>query len=608
MSIERYPRDLVISKSDFDNSGWHNLISDVTREGYPAMWQVLSNAARDAIEQGHIAKGKVFWLLADACSMTIDPASPNQPFKPSFASSRGRSVFTDDFSSDDIQFFTQIVSEVDENWLRARLSDLLWLRIQPRKVEYALMALDAYCQLPLDADTYLAGSRECWSRALSLARMLKKVAGDRLAKMEAVIVNAFNCATVSDGFLACWLAELLNEYWLGQNILGDIAAKMEHLGRDFLSIEEYYRARDYFCSAADWYVRIGNTEQSAKLKVLAAECWVKEAEASNSSMVAANFYENAIKLYRTIPRKDRAHNKVAERISELRVLLNTHGEKSLSEMSVHKTQSGDLSELISFARTAVTGKSAINALSAFVNLHQGVDTNKLRSQVTDRMRQFPLSAMFASTHVSRDGRVVAKRPALSLGGSPSTDDEIAIRAEMIRDYDTLVEIVVRSYIWPALEEILLEHRLRERDFVELARQSPIVPENRDALFGKALFAGYERDYVVALHLIIPQVEHMVRVQLKYAGATTTNLDKDGIQNENGLSTLMALPEADQIFGPNLAFEIRALFCDAFGANLRNELAHGLLEDGDFHSSKAIYAWWLMLRLTLNSYLVNLDEK
>jgi hypothetical protein len=142
----------------------------------------------------------------------------------------------------------------------------------------------------------------------------------------------------------------------------------------------------------------------------------------------------------------------------------------------------------------------------------------------------------------------------------------------------------------------LEHRFREADFVALASQSPIVPKDRTNLFGKALFAGYERDFVTALHLLIPQIEHMVRVHLKQAGAKTTNLDKDGIQDEKGMSTLMDLPEAEQVFGKDLTFELKAIFCDPFGSNLRNELAHGLLDENSCHSVSGIYAWWFALRL------------
>ena len=203
--------------------------------------------------------------------------------------------------------------------------------------------------------------------------------------------------------------------------------------------------------------------------------------------------------------------------------------------------------------------------------------------------------------MSRDGRVIAKRPGLSLSGTPSEGDEVTIRAEMIRDHGILLGIVVQGDIWPALEVLWLEHRLHEADFVGLVNQSPIVPKDRVRIFGKALFSGYDRDFITALHLLVPQIEHLVRHHLKQSGVKTTTLDANGIENEVGLSALMDYPEAEKIFGADLSFEIRALFCDPFGPNLRNELAHGLLDDEACQSIYSVYAWWFGLRLIFNTF-------
>ncbi len=172
---------------------------------------------------------------------------------------------------------------------------------------------------------------------------------------------------------------------------------------------------------------------------------------------------------------------------------------------------------------------------------------------------------------------------------------------MVENYCIHIDLAVRGYIWPAQEVLLLEHRLQEIDFVNLAKQSPIVPVGRELLFGKALFAGYDRDFVTALHILVPQIEHMVRCHLKQAGVQTANIDGEGIEHEKGLSSLMDLPKAEEIFGEDLSFEIRALFCDPFGPNLRNELAHGLLDVGDGYFFHAIYAWWFGLKLVFNIF-------
>lgn len=606
MSNQRYPEDLVISAQDFADSGWKDAIAQTSREGYSAMWQALSAAARSAIEQGRNEHGKVLWLLADACSMMLSPSSPNEPFKPVFVFHDRRSVIPDDMSDADFLFFAEIVDAVDDDWLKARLSDLVWLKGKPRDTAFALKAIDAYRRLPLDTETWIHGGRDCWPRAIGLARMLRGGAGDRLEQMEASIVAAFGAATRADGFLGIWLADLLKSNGLGRSHRADAANKLETLAREFDGEGDLHRAREYFSAAAEWYKAIPDEVKSAEMTVAVAEAWVKEAVARSASespshMVAASFYENAIQVYRTIPRAERATHRVDERIAELRTHLSDSGEKSLGEMGLIRTPGVDISQLVENARKSVTGKSAQEALLAFANLHRGANAAELRDSALERMRSSPLQALTSCTLMSRDGRVIARRPAMSFNSEPTEDDEIAIRAEMIRDYGILVSIVIQGDIWPALEVLLLEHRLREADFTELAHHSPIIPKDRAGLFGKALFAGYERDFVTSLHLLIPQIEHMVRVHLKQAGAKTANLDKDGVQNENGMSTLMDLPEAEQVFGKDLAFELRSLFCDPFGPNLRNELAHGLLDEDGCHSPFAIYAWWLALRLTFNTW-------
>jgi hypothetical protein len=606
MSNSRYPENLAVSVEDFLASGWKQTVDSATREGYSAMWGVLSEAARSAIEHGHMAQGKVLWLLADACSMMLSPANHNEPFKPVAVFHDRRSVIPDDLPDSDIAFFTQVVDFVDDVWLKARLADLVWLKVKPRNTAFALTAIDAYRSLPLDVDTWIRGGDDCWRRAISLARMLNAGAGDRLEEMEVAITVAFNAASKSTGFLCIWLADLLSSSGLGRSSRADVARKLEALAREFDAEGDLQRAGKYFSAAKDWYKRVPDEVKSAEMTVAVAENFAKEAAARSASegpshMVAASLYENAIQTYRQVPRTQRSTHRVDERIVELRKYLNQAGEKSIGEMGVVRTPGVDITQIVENARSVVRGKSAQEALLAFANLHSGAKVEELRNSARERMCQFPLQSLFAATVMSRDGRVVAKRPAMGLGGESTDEGEIAIRAEMVRDFGIMVSIVVQGDIWPALEVLLLEHRLRESDFISLARQSPIVPKERVDLFGKALFAGYERDFVVALHLLIPQIEHMVRIHLKQVGAKTTNIDKDGIENENGMSTLMDLPEAELVFGKDLAFELRSLYCDAFGSNLRNEVAHGLLDADGFHSPSAIYAWWLALRITVNTW-------
>lgn len=606
MSTDRFPADLVVTPDDFDACGWKEVLAATTREGYSSMWQAFSTAARKAIAEGRTAHGKVLWLLADACPMMLSPKSVNEPFRPFMVMDGQRSVIPDDLPDADVAFYAQIADRIDDIWLKSRIADLVWLKQKPREVRYAVMAIDAYRAIPLQGDTWVRGARECWERAISLTRMLKSGAGERLKEIETAIVAALTGATEKNGFLGLWLADLLRFGGLGREQRPVVARKLEALARAFDGAGDLHRAREYFRAAGEWFKDAGDEVKAAEMTAALGEGWVKEAVARLSSanpshMVAQTFYENAIQAYRTIPRSERATHRADERMAELRTKLNESGEKSLDEMGLVQSPGVDISQLVENARKAVTGKPVLAALKAFANLHQGIDAKEMRDSALKRIRAHPLQALMPATVMSRDGRVIAKRPGMSMGSTLSDDDEVVIRAEMVRDYGILATIVVQGDIWPAQEVLLLEHRLREANFTHLAKQSPIVPEGREGLFGKGLFAGYDRDFVTALHVLIPQIEHMVRVHLKRAGAKTTTLGINGVENENGLSTLMDLPEVEKVFGADLGFELRALFCDPFGPNLRNELAHGLLDEGACQSIYGVYAWWFTLRLVFNTW-------
>ncbi|HCF3807581.1 DUF4209 domain-containing protein [Pseudomonas aeruginosa] len=605
MSDQRYSADLIVTAQDFAECNWKSTLANEEREGYSSMWQAFSSAARKASGDDSPSHGKVLWLLADACSMMLSPKSLNEPFRPFMVIEGRRSVVPDDLSESDIEFYAEIVDVIDDAWLKARVADLVWLKQRPRDVRFALAAIDAYRLIPLDAETWIRGGHECWERAISLARMLKAGAGTRLGEMEAAILGAFNTATKDSGFLALWLAGLMDAYGLGRTHATTIAQQLNAMAVEFEEVGDLHRSREFFGAASRWFIRAGDEAKSVEMTVAVAEGWVKEAVARISSeqpshMVAASFYEKAIQIYRSIPRSLRAMHRGDERIAELHRHMSDAGEKSLDELGEVKAPGIDLTELVENARKSVSGKSVQDALLSFVNIYQGARVDQIRTAAEKILQQSIFRRLAGSTHLSRDGRVIAKQPAAGFENAPNSDDP-ALWAQMVHDYQILINIVVHGDIWPAHEVLLQEHRLREEDFIGLASQSPIVPPGRERLFGKALYAGFDRDFTVSMHLLAPQIEHMVRFHLKNAGVKTTNLDIDGIENENGLSTLMGLPEAEKIFGKDLSFEIKAMFCDALGPNLRNEVAHGLLDDDSFQSIHSIYAWWIGLKLVFKTF-------
>jgi hypothetical protein len=599
--MHRYPDQTQITLEDFRRCGWKDAIVAQERDGYWGMWRALSAVASAAIQKRMFHEGKALWLLADACSLTLDPGSPNGPFVPFVITARVHTALPDAYTKWEVGLLADFAKEVDDVWLQARLADLAWTLSTPRKLEHALLAIDAYRQISLDPDNWLAGGRECWSRAIRLAQMLRNGAGDRLSAMEAALVSAFDGAEAGQGYFAIWLADLMLDRGLASDHSVAIAEKLEAIARIFDGSGDMQRARDYYDAAEKWYRQTDEVDRAIGMIVCVAEGWAKEAKMRQSSsdpshMVAASFYENAIQVYRRIPRRERVTHDVDARLAQLHGELAEAGARSLEEMKSVSSPSIDISAVIERSRSAVQGKTPVDALAAFASIDNGANVEKMRAFAEKMLQEHPLQALFGSTHVSRDGRVVAKRPGMGLDGSESKDYKVAVWGGMVNHYEMGLGIVVQGCILPALEALHLEHRISEQDFIAIASRSPIVPEDRSQIFGKALYAGYNYDFMVAIHLLVPQIEHTVRWHLKNVEVKTTTLGIDGIENEIGLSSLMELPELTKIFGENLTFELKALFCDPLGVNLRNELAHGLWDDDACRSIPAVYAWWLTTRI------------
>jgi len=115
------------------------------------------------------------------------------------------------------------------------------------------------------------------------------------------------------------------------------------------------------------------------------------------------------------------------------------------------------------------------------------------------------------------------------------------------------------------------------------------------LFAKGLYAGLTGDFYTTTHILIPQIENSIRYLLQKQGVVTSKYDDKGIQNEYDLNKILYFPEIKDIFDEDTLFDLKGLLVEHSGSNLRNDMAHGLLDDEAFSSPLMSYLWWVMLR-------------
>ena len=595
----------------FKDIEWETILDNSSCYDYSSMSHALHMAATKEDEDGRQPHGRVLRLMSEACSMRLSIEKLNDPFPHPPSNDGWRPTIPTDFTVSEIDFVAKVFESINYPLLKGRLADLLWHCRKPREVKFAKFAIDSYSQLPLDADTWFAAGDRCWQRAINLCRMIRDSAGDRLNRIESSIIKALMSAKTDRGFHGHMLAETLMCNGLAKNQSTEIATRLESMASEFENVGNFHAAAGYRNAAAKWFNLSGDVEKAIDMTVAEAEAHEKKAAAGIASdnpshIVAAECLERAVLVYRRIPGDHRNRYQVEQRIQELSLRISEYGQKAMDEMATYTTPGVDVSDLADEARKLVGGKPVSEALMFFVTLHR-VDVKELRESAKEDLSRFVSQRVFGNVFLSHDGRVVDRTAAYS-ESAPSEENEDTIRANMNQfHYGFGVQIAVIAQILPALDVLNSEHPLSEADFIDFARRSPIVPENREVLWGKALAQGFHQDFVTSIHLLTPQIENMVRFRLNSVGVSTTHRDQNGIRTEKGLSALIDLPEAKVVLGENLTYEIKAQFCDQIGPNLRNNIAHGLLDDQQCYSCGVVYAWWLGLKLVLNSLWESLSQ-
>lgn len=324
-----------------------------------------------------------------------------------------------------------------------------------------------------------------------------------------------------------------------------------------------------------------------------AESWVTQGVQDGSGITLHHCYTKAIDTYRLVSARYREQFGAADAIAKLRAKLPSAGQDMLVRMKT-VSHSFDISEQVAEAVGKVQGLSPDKALFAFCQIAPWPKMKTLQAEAEIGLGG--IAAIFSSTTVDEDGRVIAEVE----GVGDADSRERRLKAEMVKACARQANIAARALIDPTLDMIRQQFHLSGYDFYAITQSSSLVPGDRADIVAKGLYAGYCRDFVQAVHILVPQFEHMVRMVLKGAGAQTT-IRQDGIEMEAGLSALVELPEMKERFGEDLTFTIRSLMCKPLGPNLRNQVAHGLAGAALCSSGYGVYAWWLILALVVAGF-------
>jgi uncharacterized protein DUF4209 len=535
---------------------------------------------------------KTTWnILACLCDMEISwNDEAKEPFWPMFK--------IDQFDEIQLREASDLAIKVGDAELIARCCDVYWFRCPPRKrartdIAYVRAAIAAYVQSARtleDPAEWVSCERRV-ERALTLAKLtnMTKERDVILAFVEEMLARHEGR---DPSLLSLHLMRILMSHGRGDHLACitycDRAAQAQEAHAIALqSTEPIFRAQSYLEMQIRWMRLAKQDALVPDVEGRIARVWELAARLCipNDYSVATHHQEQAVRAWRRA--NDASHAEAAHaKLLELQKL-------SAQRFVAIRRPEVDLTEVAHAAIDLVEGKDFLTAMYGLFHCVKPPSFDSYKRLLRrERDEGSVIAQLLPITQINAEGKPIAARNSLLDGDEGALYAEIVSRARYSQSYMSV------GVILPCLRAFNADHPLRRADVLAMISESPLVDPERQFAIARAIHAGFVQDWVVVAHLIPPQVEHIVRRIFVANGVRVTGLDSQGIQKELDLNTLLWMEQAERIFGADFLLDLRALLIHPFGANLRNRMAHGLMNDAELSRTEIAYLWWLFSRAVI----------
>lgn len=593
-----------VTAEDLRRYDWASIIAACDRPECVLYYERLSQAAREHDEAGDKVGGRVFALLSVVASFHANYDASGNPYGSLWSGfGRGRALNAEDLNEADLLALGGTVSEIKDPELQARVADVLW--VTKKDFKAAKLAINAFL-----ASAERLKSNDIWppySERLERAARISAIRGfeaekaDVVRMLEAAIAE-FSTAPKA-GLLCDRLMSILRSLRAGDPVA--YASLSERLAKQFSDDKNWHFAEHYWQSAEQWHRRAKSESEVQRCQLQRAECYISRGEAGLSErgtnyMYASHWVGKGLEALRRAKADSKRITEINKRFLELQELSVTEMftlEVPVDEMPGFRENEKKAQEA---ASKHVQGVDFQTAIARFSLVDRPSSWEQMKEQYAKTSESAPLSSIIGANATDRSGKTTDFIPPTL--PNKQEENEEALRKRLVQQAQMVNwPMKVHWSIEPARLSILSEHGIRSRDLEFLVTANPFIPPGREGIYLRGFQSGFLGDWLVAMHLLVPQLEASIRFVLKQRGVITSTVDGKGIQKDTDLNDLLFMPETEQLFGKDILFDLRGILIDRFGHNLRNELAHGLLPEAGFYHPAPVYLWWLVIHICWCSY-------
>ncbi|WP_063661993.1 DUF4209 domain-containing protein [Aliivibrio fischeri] len=530
-------------------------------------------------------------LLAAACSMHFNPKDARAPFSPKFVFEDRRGLIASDFSKESLTAIKEFCNQVENHELRARLADIVWVT-KSGSIEHAYMAIEAYLksakELTQSSDSWVA-PYERIERALRLSSFFRREnqRPDLFQSVSDCLLEEYERHKGEErSYYSLRLLSLCLECGINENDwIFDEATQLAGSAfesADFnSSISAYEIALDATNSLRDKQKQINTWEAISS-------CHETAAEQGPTGMVAAGRLLKAIDALAKVPGTKDRRLALYEEMREQQI-------ESLHDLNLMVSEPQDIRELVHNAISRVQSKDWFDALFRLGTIDSPVQMQSLKEQALEQMRS-SFAWMFSTTHMDHEGMTTAVIPE----GLGMDKDENGLQcwSIMMRNIRIYHQLSVEGQILPALNEVSAKYNINELALEHICHNHPFIPDGHEEFFVKGLLAGFNRDFMTACHLLVPQIENSLRYLARQRGEEPSTLHGDGSQERSGIKALLGHQAIIDTLGSDITSNLQVILLDKIYGDLRNQLSHGYVSASIYWGTAPKYLWWLVLHILM----------
>ena len=528
----------------------------------------------------------IFDLLKNIVSLGTKIHNDGIEFHPMFVMADGSRTFSiEDISEDDYLILHSLKLEKMPLILRALIADILWTN--KKEFNAAKIAANAYWELFTfwyrDDDN--VGTIDIIRRAVCISAQTKQTL--LFEKIQGWFVDFLEKkAANNDGFFALRVMEL----FFGQKnfdvsiflpVLDDL---IDGNSDNIAKVEQAYKLK------TECLFKLKRKEDAIKNNNLLADYYLEFAEKIfkkdiQGALRAVNFYQKGIMLYRNNGESDKA-DAAHKRLVEI--------QKEIPKIMVTFSVELDIKGVIDNLKANMEGLSFEECVIRLTQMFVFEKQEDIKKRVIEEFKDNPISHLFGKSLINAQGQTVLALHPLDIH-DPEKDPKLM---ELHMYQNALEKQKVAGDIWVKNALIIIRDKfVIDKSMVEfLVKDNPIIPDGRERIFQSGLYMFLNGDYYEALHILAPQVEYLFRNIAREVGGLTVTLEKDGSSMEKVLSSILSLPELVDCYDNDILFTFRGLLNEQAGANIRNEIAHGIISEYACSTGVCLYFGVAVIKL------------